>query len=294
MSGLASWEIAGGGYRAIVLEAGGGLGDVHHGDDRIVRGSDPAGAVSAGRGQVLAPWPNRLRDGRYTFADTSYQLALSEPKRTNASHGLVRWCSWQLDERTADQVTVSYRLAPQSGYPWPLHLTARYAVAADGLSVRLTAENIGDRSAPFAIGLHPYLDAGVPLDEARLVLPAATRQEVDDRMLPTRTIPVGDHDFRLGRSLRDITLDDGFTDLERDDAGWAVVRLEGAHAVELAVDGSWHWLQAYTGDDLPVDARTALAVEPMSAPADAFNSGTDLVVLEPGSSWTGAFRISAD
>ena len=40
-------------------------------------------------------------------------------------------------------------------------------------------------------------------------------------------------------------------------------------------------MQLYTGDFDPVSPRRSIAVEPMSAPADAFNSGLDLVVLAP-------------
>jgi len=294
VTGLEHWEISGGGYRAVVLEAGGGLGDVFHHDRRIVRGSKPSGAVSAGRGQVLAPWPNRIRDGRYDFAGVSYQLALSDPTHSHAIHGLLRWCAWRLDERAPDRVTVSCRLAPQAGYPWPLHLRAEYAVDADGLAVTLHASNPGDERVPVAIGMHPYLDAGVPLDEATLLLPASARHRADGRLIPTGTEAVaGQNDFRVARPMAGITLDDGFTGLERDDAGIATVELSGAHTVRLEVDPSWPHLQVFTGDELPADPRMSLAVEPMSAPANAFNSGIDLVTLAPGEEWSGSFRISA-
>jgi aldose 1-epimerase len=86
-------------------------------------------------------------------------------------------------------------------------------------------------------------------------------------------------------------LDDAWTDLARAADGWAVVRLEGARVVELAMDPAWRWVQVFTGDTLADGARQTVAVEPMTAPADAFNSGTDLVVLGPGDTWAGTFRI---
>jgi aldose 1-epimerase len=49
------------------------------------------------------------------------------------------------------------------------------------------------------------------------------------------------------------------------------------------MDGAHRWAQVYTADDLP-DTRSALAVEPMTAPPNAFNSGDDLIVLEPAGS----------
>lgn len=290
-----SVTVAGGGYTATVVVAGGGLSALSHGDVPLVRGTPPGTVVAAGRGQVLVPWPNRLRDGHYAFAGTEHQLALSEPARHNASHGLVRWCTWQLLDAAPDEVTLGYRLAAQRGYPWSLDVAARYRVGADGLTVTLSASNRSDSPAPFAAGMHPYLDVGAPLDEARLTLPGATRLLVDDRKLPTGTEPAaGEYDLRSGRSLSGLTLDDGYTDLVRDDDDRAVVRLDGPdRSVELWADTSFRWLQAYTGDDLGDQARQSLAVEPMTAPADAFNSGTDLLTLDPGETWQGSFGIRA-
>ena len=291
MSGPTSWQISGGGYRAVVLEAGGGLGDVWHEDVRIVQGPDPAHVVSGGRGQVLAPWPNRLRDGRYAYAGESHQLALSEPERHNAIHGFARWHAWRLRDRTDAKIRLGCRLPARKGYPWTLDLTIGYTASDEGLTVTLGATNIDDTPAPFAAAMHPYLDAGAPADECVLTLQARTRQCVDERLLPTTTEPV----TKPGepRRLDGVVLDDAFTDLSRDDARWTRVRLEGRHAVELCADSSWPWLQVFTGDTLPPGvARTAVAIEPMTAPADAFNSGTDLLDLVPGAPWSGTFRIS--
>jgi aldose 1-epimerase len=286
--------IAAGGYEAVVTDAGGGLRSLTHRGRPLVAGTAPDEVVTGGRGQVLVPWPNRLRDGTYTFDGATQRLALSEPARGNASHGLVRWCRWQPGAASADTATMVYRLVGQSGYPWSLDVSVGYAVSPAGLAVTLSATNRSASAAPFAAGMHPYLDVGCPLDEATLTLPAATHQLVDDRLLPTGTeLVAGDLDLRAGRSLAGVRLDDAFTDLGRDADGLAVVRLEGRRAVELWQDDAWPWVQVFTGDGLPTGARQALAVEPMSAPADAFNSGRDLVVLGPGEGWSGRFGIRA-
>ena len=43
----------------------------------------------------LIPWPNRLAEGRYSFAGSEHQLPLDEPERENAIHGLLRWRAWR-------------------------------------------------------------------------------------------------------------------------------------------------------------------------------------------------------
>jgi aldose 1-epimerase len=156
----------------------------------------------------------------------------------------------------------------------------------------MTATNLADNAAPFAAGMHPYLAvAGSRVDEVVLTVPARTRQLVDDRLLPTGTTPVsGERDFRAGGPIGALRLDDAFTDLDRGEDGRAVVRAATDDgATELWVDESFGWIQVFTGDTLPRGARESLAVEPMTSPADAFNTGVDLVVLEPGRTWSGSF-----
>ena len=91
-------------------------------------------------------------------------------------------------------------------------------------------------------------------------------------------------------------LDTGFTGLRRDADGRARVELDhpdGAGGVTLWADERFGYVMVYTGDTLDADhRRTALAVEPMTCPPDAFRSGTDLVVLRPGARWTGSWGIT--
>ncbi|MGD7786202.1 aldose-1-epimerase, partial [Escherichia coli] len=48
------------------------------------------------------------------------------------------------------------------------------------------------------------------------------------------------------------------------------------------------WVQVYSGEKLQ---RQGLAIEPMSCPPNAFNSGTDLLLLEPGKTHRLFFNI---
>ena len=113
-----------------------------------------------GRGQMLMPWPNRIRDGRYSFGDRDLQLRLSEAARGNASHGLVRWAAWSLEELSPASVSLTYRLMAQSGYPW----TARPARALRPVGRRADRDADGDQPVPVAgavrSGAHPYLRVG--------------------------------------------------------------------------------------------------------------------------------------
>jgi aldose 1-epimerase len=292
-------EISGGGYRAVVTEGGGALRLLEHEGHPLVDGFPDGEMASGGRGQVLVPWPNRVRDGAYSFGGRDLQLPLSEPSRHNASHGLVRWVAWRLEDHAADAVSLTYRLTAQSGYPWVLDLRIRYVVAADGLTVTLSATNLSSEPAPYAHGAHPYLTVGPgPCDGWELLVPAATRSVSDPaRKLPTGQEPVDgtDYDFRAPRPIGATLLDHAYTDLARDDGGRATVELRdpaSGGAVALWVDAAHPWLMVYTGDDNAEGTRRrSVAVEPMTAPADAFNSGRDLLTLSPGETFSASWGI---
>src|SRR5260370_30076784 len=139
------FELVRGTQRAVVGEAGGGLRP--YGDILLGYGLDEM--CAAARGAVLAPWPNRIAGGTYAFDGETYQLAVSEPKSGSAIHGLVRWASWHAVEREESRVVMEHVLHPQPGYPFLLRLRVEYALHDDRLSVRTTAENIGERAFPF-------------------------------------------------------------------------------------------------------------------------------------------------
>lgn len=276
------YEIAAAGYAAVVTESGAALRRLsHHGRD-LVDGFGEREMSTKGRGQLLMPWPNRIRDGRYSFAGKDLQLGLTDPGTGNASHGLARWAAWTVEEHTGTSVSLVCRVMAQTGYPWTVDLHVLYDLTAEGLVVTQTATNLSPEPAPYASGAHPYLCVGATIDDLELCLPAHEHVLVDDRLLPTGTEPVsGDLDFTSPRRIGDLELDAGFGALVHQDgrATCTLVDPGTGRGVALWVDEHHRWLQIFTPP--PAGPRTGIAIEPMTAPADAFNSGTDLAVLAP-------------
>jgi aldose 1-epimerase len=293
------WVIGHGHQRAVVTEVGATLRAFTVDDRPVVAGFGPEEWSTGGRGQVLAPWPNRLGDGRYSFEGVEAQAALDEPAGRNAIHGLVRWMAWSMVGRAQNRVTMACQLHPSPAYPFALRLTIEYRLGRDGLTVVTDAENVGQTDLPFGLGFHPYLTVGTAsVDSVRLRLPASQRLVTDDRGLPTGRAPVSgtEFDFQGGRLIGVTRLDTGFTGLGRDADGRACVALDhpdGAEGLTVWADEHFGYFMVYTGDTLGIDEqRTALAVEPMSCPPDAFRSGIDLAVLRPGARWTGSWGIA--
>ena len=265
----------------------------------VVEGFGPEEWSHGGRGQVLAPWPNRLGDGCYTFEDATAQAPQNEVARRPAIHGLVRWQPWRLTGRAQNRVGLSCELRPSPAYPFSLRLEIEYRLGREGLTVSTDAQNIGTNDLPFGLGFHPYLTVGTAtVDQARLHVPARRRLVTDERGLPTGSVAVAgtEYDFTSARPIGVTRLDTAFGDLVRDGDGRARVELDhpdGAAGVTLWADDRFGYLMVFTGDTLdPGSQRTGLAVEPMTCPPDAFRSGTDLTVLRPGARWTGSWGIT--
>jgi aldose 1-epimerase len=291
------FEISGGGYRAVVTEGGATLRLLEHDGRPLLDGFDEDEMPRVGRGQMLMPWPNRIRGGHYSFGDRDLQLGLSEASRGNASHGLVRWAAWSLEEQLPGSVSLTCRLMAQSGYPWTLDLHVLFDISADGLTVTQTATNLSPERAPFASGAHPYLKVGDgPADGWELTLPASTRLLTDDQLIPVSEEAVEDttYDFRVSRPIRDTVVDHAFGDLDRDPNGVATVTVRdpsSGDGVALWMDDRHRWIQVFTAELDPVPRR-AVAVEPMTSPPDAFRSGRDLVVLAPAGEDADEFSAS--
>ena len=191
------YEIISGGHRAVITEVGATLRSYSVGGVDVVRGFAEDAMVRGGQGQNLIPWPNRIRDGKYTFAGKSHQLALTEPARGNASHGLARYVPWVLTNRAADQVTNRVRVYPQSGWPGWLEASITQRVAPDGLTVTVEVTNIGDREVPFGYGAHPYLTVGESVvDEVNLTVPAGSLPRGRRAAAPRAGLSSGRHGLR--------------------------------------------------------------------------------------------------
>lgn len=293
-------ELRVGGAVATVVEVGGGVRSYSVGGREIVDGYAADEMASAGRGQVLLPWPNRVEDGRWSWQGSDQQLGLTEVKRNNANHGLVRWSGWQLTREDESTAVARHVLHPQTGYPFRLAAELHYRLTDSGLVVEAHVENRTDVPAPLGLGFHPYLAAGGPVDECSLTVPGSRWLEVDDRGLPVAEHgveePASDgssYDFRAARTIGTQLLDTPYTDLVRDD-GLARVVLDGpAGRTTLWADETFGYLQVFTGDTVPQQERRrrGVAVEPMTCPANALKTGNGLVVLEPGAALTGSWGI---
>lgn len=298
-----------GDYEAVISSVGASLRSLTYDGRDLTVPFDADEVRPSYRGATLAPWPNRIVDGKYTFADVERQVALTEPARHHALHGLAGWLDYEAIDKGPSHVTLTAAIVPQTGYPWRIVIETTFSLDADGLTQTVTATNESPDAAPWGTGPHPYLVAGDGhVDDWTLDLPAAEVLAVTpDRLSPIGLRPVDADDptrfdFRQARPIGDVEIDHAYTALNRDAEGFATVRVtdSAGSGVEMVWDAACPWVQIHTSDKGvgKPGHRTGLAVEPMTCAPDAFNADrydydAGLIVLEPGASASASWRICA-
>lgn len=256
------------------------------GEVRSVLVADPdfaANPGNAGRNgiPILFPYPNRVRNGEYAFGGKSYKLPIT--LGPNAIHGFAIDASWDVVEHKAavDEAYIVGRYQISKNTPrfrdlWPSDavLQVRYGLAGRRLSMTVTVSNPTADDLPYGFGIHPYFRLpfvpGGDLAQTKIILPAS-RTWVLDQFLPTgETRPVGaDLDFRQGRPIQGLKLDDVLTGLEfeGDHAVCRLIDLEKKAELRLGFDRNIRELVVYT----PPGAPDVVSIEPYTQTTDAIN-----------------------
>ncbi len=242
-------------------------------------------------GIVMAPWPNRLEDGKWTYKGETLEFPLNIQSQQNANHGLLIDHPYDVVEQTETSVTLAALIHARVAYPFNVYTTVKYELLSQGIIVTHTAENRSEDAAPYAVGGHPYFQfSGVATSDLVLHSDAATVIEVNDRQIPVAKSATANSrfDMRSGVRVGNNFYDHDFTDLVRDQNGLAHTYLtapdgrkidvwqdaELKHVVIFSPDFYW--------DTNKNEKRVAIAIEPQTAAANAFKTGDDLKWLAKG------------
>ena len=277
-----------GDYRARIVSVGAGIAGLTYRGHDIVQPHDANEIPVGWSGKTLTPWPNRIEKGEYSWKGTTVRVPVNDFATGTALHGLMAWVDWEIVECSSTSVVLTAFVAPRDSYPWALDARAYFHLDAKrGLEVTLSATNVGTEEAPYGVSTHPYLCAGAPtVNECTLEVPAERVAIVDEHLIPTHIAEVeGDLDFRGTPLMGTRQIDHAYTALPEGE--WSVV-LRNASGEGTAMTSDAPWVQIYSGENMH---RVAVAVEPMTCAPNAFNTGQDLLILQPGQSHDLRFRI---
>lgn len=267
--------ISQGRYKAEINTFGGGIKSLSFDNKPLTETYSDSDNPPLSSGVVLAPWPNRTADGAFVYAGQRYQLELTEPARNNAIHGLVHNRLWTIAKHSQDGAVLKISLGTGQGWPWPVEIEAEYLLKDDGLHAHFRAFGTG----PFGWGWHTYLSPlGEEVDRAVLTLGVDQELPLGERNLPvgertSLSLPLG-----AGVPIAGHLLDNCY--YASSGPVRATVAVDG-RGVAMECSDNVRWFQVFTPDsawDMPYPGRDrAIAIEPMTAPPNALNTGINSI-----------------
>lgn len=233
--------------------------------------------ISAVFGSLLAPWPNRLAGGTFELDSKIHNFGPLD-RDENLNHGLL--LRTPLDYQLEDSAITFVHHFSKSDFGFEVDLRVRYELTHQGFEVTAVAENLDSVAAPFAIGFHPYFK--IP-GRSKLTASVTKAFQTNDRMIPIGSKEISGLEIQLPETT---ALDNGFYG-----EGWKLQLRGDEFGFEITQQNLNHLMLYRPSPSLFEDGSEGIAIEPQSAPANAFNSELDQHLLAPGESKTFAFQI---
>ena len=231
-------------------------------------------------GYTLAPWPNRLQDGKYQVDGIDYQIPKLD-SQNNANHGLLLDEKMEVLSHDSDSLKLFYSFGKDAHYPFAIDLEIEFSLEENALVTRATATNNSLNAAPFAIGFHPYFLMG-----SKFTVSAGFTHRVvtDDRMLPVSAKKVSRLDLNQD-SPELATLDDCYYGSNE------VLVTNSSGAFEIRGLENINYFMIYRPPAQVFAQGSALAIEPMSHLTNVFATDMASAQILPGESKSYSYEI---
>ena len=241
---------------------------------------------------LLTPWVNRVRNGNYSFLGKNYQLPINEENLGNSIHGFLARKPFQLSREEIHPdfcvitATFVYDGIAHTGFPFPFDFHLKYTFFESGkLQIHFQAVNTGTSKMPFACGWHPYFGfPKTPIEACELKFSAIAKFLSDAQMIPFQSEKV---DYQNGANLNTEKLDNVFL-LEKME--YHIAELKDATKDQSIFVGHSSEIFPYFVAFIP-EGYSCIALEPMTANTDAFNTFEGLISLEPSEEFNGIVDV---
>jgi len=245
------------------------------------------------KGAKLFPFPNMIKNGRYSFENTFYQLPLNWVEDGHAIHGFVADKCFEVIQENATQneafVILSYNHIHSEGYPFPFQLTIKYLLNCEGFTATTSVLNTGNGSLLLGDGWHPYFNLKDNIHDIYLKIPSANIVEIDEHFIPTGNMI----DNKEHLSFKQVGQQHFDTCFQLDDTTpiavttiWNKHKNTGVNIWQQTGKCKYNYVLIYTPP-----GRKSIAIEPMSCQPDAFNNHQHLITLQPSAQFEASFGI---
>lgn len=270
-------------YAKIDLILGGSLQELKLLDKTIISNKNMPPYHQAYMSSILFPFTNRIENGTYNFNDITFKLHKNESGGHNAIHGLVHDKTYQLIEQEISEenasVVISYdETNPHLGFPFKYSISLKYVLSKDALELKVEILNNDQKSFPFSLGWHPYFKTD-DLFNSELKLNSNKKLLVNDEMIPNGEMQIAWKGFLKIK-------DEGFDDCFVLNTNHVELKTQEYH-FEFHFSTGENYLQIYTPND-----RKSIAIEPQTAPANSFNNGIGLQILQPDETYDLNWKIN--
>lgn len=245
------------------------------------------------RGVLLAPFPNRIKNGQYVFENNTYQLPINRPTENNALHGFLYNQSFKIVEKkvTEDKSKLILRndyKGELEGYPFRFSTEITYVwEAPNKLEVFTEITNSGKNNMPLGLGWHPYFQFPQSINKIDLKMNTTKKFLVDEQMIPTLETAKFSS-YKKIKKIEAENFDDCF-EVNNSANVHLTTLIDALNGISLTVEQpttAYKYLQVYTPP-----TRDCIAIEPMTCPPNAFNNQLGLIKLQPNEKYICSYTI---
>lgn len=245
-----------------------------------------------GKSILLFPFPNRLKDGKYTHRGVEYQFAINNADTQNAIHGFGFNMPFDVVKTYIGEnegaITCEYQHdGSHPAYPFKFTFQVQFTLKARELQVDMSFTNHESFEIPVGLGWHPYYRISERSDDTALQMPEVQIVAIDDRMIPTGE-KQNFTDFETLKPIENNFLDNGFFIKKHNEVAEVILQSELGRLTcwQETGAGKWNFVQVFTPPH-----RMSIAVEPMTCNVDAFNNKDGLTLLSPNTTLGGRFGV---
>jgi len=256
------------------------------------------------RSCLMSPFSNRLLNGEYFFEGVRYKISSEIFPGNFIAHGFLRFSNFKIlsIQENNEELTVvlfcdTIREENFSGYPFDVDFYLIMKYWGCGFELKMIAENIGNKNAPFSFGWHPYFKLNEEgINKLALIIPFKKVAVLDENYLP----------LQGNKALKEIFETDDYNFLEREDSKKNIIGTKALNYCyadpiylksgkietelidietkrKLTIKQNRGVFYAFTGEGLKRDERKSIALEPVEFITNAFNREElkEVILLRP-------------